>query len=305
MRINRLDLLLPDLAVFVRVVDCGSFSAAARQLGLTPSAVSRTVSRLEGQLGLRLLERSTRQLRLSDVGGEVYQRGAGMLQAAREVVALAESAQEAPQGLVRISMPKAFGRRVIHPLMPAFLARYPEVNVQLILNDRMLNPVADEVDLLIQVADQPPAALVARPLMPVRQLLCASPAYLAQHGTPSHPTELAKHDCLYLGETALDANWQLRRGGEQHTVPVRGRYVCNHSEVRLEGMLQGYGIAVLPQFIAAPALASGEAVQVLVDWEYVGAYQGTAWLLNTPNTRLPPKCRVLIDYLLGALSSPT
>ncbi|HEY9103489.1 LysR family transcriptional regulator [Chitinimonas sp.] len=300
-----MDLLLPDLAVFVRVVDCGSFSAAARQLGLTPSAVSRTVSRLEGQLGLRLLERSTRQLRLSDVGAEVYQRGTGMLQAAREVVALAESAQETPRGLVRISMPKAFGRRVIHPLMPTFLARYPEVEVQLILNDRMLNPVADEVDLMIQVADQPPAALVARPLMPVRQLLCASPAYLAQHGTPGHPMELAQHDCLYLGETASDANWQLRRGSEQHRVPVRGRYICNHSEVRLEGMLQGYGIAVLPQFIAAPALASGEAVQVLADWEYIGAYQGTAWLLNTPNTRLTPKCRVLIDYLLEVLSPQT
>ncbi|GAB3253928.1 LysR family transcriptional regulator [Chitinimonas naiadis] len=301
MGINRLDLLLPDMAIFVRVVDCGSFSAAARQLGLTPSAVSRTVSRLEGQLGLRLLERSTRQLRLSDAGSDVYQRSATMVAAARDVVALAESAQETPRGLVRISMPKAFGRRVIHPLMPAFLDRYPDVNVQLILNDRMLNPVGDEVDLMIQVADQPPPSLVARRLMPVRQVLCAAPAYLAARGTPHNPAELATHDCLYLGETTSDANWSFRHGKDHLTVPVRGRYVCNHSEVRLEGMLGGLGIAVLPYFIAANALAEGSAVTVLPEWEFVGAYQGTAWLLNTPNTRLTPKCRVLIDYLLAEL----
>ena len=137
--------------------------------------------------------------------------------------------------------------------------------------------------------------------MPVRQLLCATPAYLAHRGKPQHPTDLATHDCLYLGETTSDANWSFRRDAEHHTVPVQGRYVCNHSEVRLEGMLDGYGIAVLPHFIAASALANGSAVAVLPDWEFVGAYQGSAWLLNTPNTRLTPKCRVLIDYLLAAL----
>ncbi|MBV8658963.1 MAG: LysR family transcriptional regulator [Burkholderiales bacterium] len=301
MGINRLDPLLPDMAAFVRVVDCASFSAAARQLGVTPSAVSRMVSRLEASLGLRLLERSTRQLRLSEAGNDVYQRCVAMMDAARDVVSLAESAHEAPRGLLRVSMPKAFGRRVIHPLMPEFLRRYPEVQVQLMLNDRMLNPVGDEMDLVIQVTDQPPPTWVAWRLMQVRQLLCAAPAYLAARGVPKHPSELAGHDCLYLGETPSDANWTFRKGQEHASVTVHGRYVCNHSEVRLEGMLQGFGIACLPHFIAAEALGKGEAAQVLPDWEYIGAYQGSAWLLSLPNRRMTPKYRVFIDYLLEKL----
>ncbi|MEW9899705.1 LysR family transcriptional regulator [Chitinivorax sp. PXF-14] len=301
MGISRLDALLPDMAVFVRVVDCGSFSAAARQLGLTPSAVSRMVSRLERALDLRLIERSTRQLRLSEAGEGAYQRCVAMVTAAREVVEQAESAHEAPRGLLRVSMPKAFGRRVVHPLMAEFLQRYPEVNVQLMLIDRMLNPVGDEVDLMIQATDQPPPTMVARRLMPVRQVVCASPAYLARYGLPQHPLELAGHDCLYLGEVAGDARWSFRRGDESVSVTVSGRYVCNHSEVRLEGVLNGLGIACLPDFIAADALARGEVIEVLPGWQYVGAYQGTAWLLSLPGSRLTPKSRVFIDYLIEKL----
>ena len=301
MRTNRLDLLLPDMAAFVRVVECASFSAAARQMGVTPSAVSRMVGRLEARLGLRLLERSTRQLRLSEAGSDVYLRCMAMMDAARDVVALAESAHEAPRGLLRVSMPKAFGRRVIHPLMPEFLQRHPDMRVQLMLNDRMLNPVSDEMDLVIQVTDQPPPTWVAWRLMPVKQLLCATPAYLARRGTPKYPADLAAHDCLYLGEVASDANWTFRKDREQATVAVSGRYICNHSEVRLEGMLNHFGIACLPHFIAAEALATGEAVAVLPDWEYVGAYQGTAWLLSLPNQRLTPKYRAFIDFLIEKL----
>ncbi len=229
--------LLPYMAVFVRVVEAGSFSGAARLLGSTPSAVSRQVARLEQALALRLLERTTRQLRLNEAGAEFYQHCRDML----------------------------------------------------------------GFDLLVQVTDTPPEGLAGKPLGPVRQLLCASPDYLQRHGEPQHPQDLLRHSCLYLGETAGDNRWHLRRGEQQETVTVRGRYISNHSEARLLVALAGLGITCLPHFTAAQALADGQLREVLPQWRYTGSYQGAAWLLWRQNHHLPPKTRALIDYLSEAL----
>ncbi len=295
---------LTDMAVFARVVDAGSFSGAARQLGLTPSAVSRQVARLEAALHVRLLERSTRSLRLTEAGSAALTRCQALVAAAREVMALADTQSATPRGLVRISMPKAFGRQVIHPLMPAFLARYPEVDVQLIITDRLIDPLQEAVDLAIRLTDTPPPGLAGRPLMPIRHLLCASPAYLAQQGTPTHPRELAAHSCLYLGEDERDRHWRFQKDGSETTVRVSGRYVANHSEVRLDGALQHLGVASLPEFTARASLASGALVSVLSDWRHLTDYAGTAWLLYPPNRYLPAKLRVWIDFVVAGLTQP-
>ncbi|AOY01184.1 LysR family transcriptional regulator [Jeongeupia sp. USM3] len=290
--------LLDDMAVFVRVVDAGSFSAAARQLGSTPSAVSRQIARLEAALGTRLLERTTRKLRLSEPGRAVHVRAQDMVAAARAVMAVSNEFMDAPRGLVRVSMPVALGRQVVHPLMADFLARYPEVDVQLILSDRDVDPYDDDVDLMLRITDTPPPGLAARPLLRIEHVLAAAPAYLAAHGLPSHPRDLAGHSCLYLGETPDDARWQFRRDKDAASITVRGRYVANHSAIRLEGALAGLGIACLPHFTARAALADGRLVQVLPDWAFrAPAYHGTAWLLYPPKRHLAPKVRVLIDYL--------
>lgn len=299
MRTNELVDLLPDMAVFVRVVETGSFSAAARQLGQTPSAVSRQVARLEHALGVRLLVRTTRSLRLSESGAEAFQCAQDMLASARGVLAVADRFMREPEGLVRVSMPKAFGRQVIHPLMPAFLARYPKVDVQLIFNDRVLDPVVDEVDLAIHATDAPPPGMVGRVLRPITHRLCATPEYLARAGTPQHPQELLQHSCLYLGEAPDDCRWQFRQDGHVETVRVHGRYVVNHSEVRLEGVLNHLGIGSLPDFTAHAALEQGKIVQVLADWEFLTpAYYGAAWLLYPANRHLPPKVRAMVDFLV-------
>ena len=166
---------LPDMAVFARVVDAGSFSAAARQLGIAPSAVSRQVARLEGVLRVRLLERTTRKLRLTEAGTAAYTRCQAMVAAAREVLALSDTSTTTPRGLVRISMPKAFGRLVVHPLMAAFLQQYPEVDVQLVITDRTVDLFEEAIDLAIRITDTPPPGLAGRPLMRIRHLACASP----------------------------------------------------------------------------------------------------------------------------------
>jgi DNA-binding transcriptional LysR family regulator len=294
---------LPDMVVFARVVDAGSFSGAARQLGLTPSAVSRQVARLEGVLRVRLLERTTRKLRLTEAGSAAFTRCQALVAAAREVMALSDSQSATPRGLVRVSMPKAFGRQVVHPLMPAFLARYPEVDVQLIITDRTVDLFEESVDLAIRITDAPPPGLAGRPLTTIRHLVCASSQYLAAHGTPAHPRDLAQHSCLYLGEDERDRHWRFQRGAEEATVRVSGRYVANHSEVRLDGARQHLGIASLPEFTAREALARADLVTVLDDWEHKTDYAGTAWLLYPPNRFLAAKLRVWIDFLVAALGS--
>lgn len=291
------------MVVFARVVDAGSFSGAARQLGLTPSAVSRQVARLEGVLRVRLLERTTRKLRLTEAGSAAFTRCQALVAAAREVMALSDSQSATPRGLVRVSMPKAFGRQVVHPLMPAFLARYPEVDVQLIITDRTVDLFEESIDLAIRITDAPPPGLAGRPLTTIRHLVCASSQYLAAHGTPAHPRDLAQHSCLYLGEDERDRHWRFQRGAEEATVRVSGRYVANHSEVRLDGARQHLGIASLPEFTAREALAKADLVTVLDDWEHKTDYAGTAWLLYPPNRFLAAKLRVWIDFLVAALGS--
>jgi len=291
------------MVVFARVVDAGSFSGAARQLGLTPSAVSRQVARLEGVLRVRLLERTTRKLRLTEAGSAAFTRCQALVAAAREVMALSDSQSATPRGLVRVSMPKAFGRQVVHPLMPAFLARYPEVDVQLIITDRTVDLFEESVDLAIRITDAPPPGLAGRPLTTIRHLVCASSQYLAAHGTPAHPRDLAQHSCLYLGEDERDRHWRFQRGAEEATVRVSGRYVANHSEVRLDGARQHLGIASLPEFTAREALAKADLVTVLDDWEHKTDYAGMAWLLYPPNRFLAAKLRAWIDFLVAALAS--
>lgn len=292
---------LPDMAVFARVVDAGSFSGAARQLGLTPSAVSRQVARLEGVLRVRLLERTTRKLRLTEAGTAAYSRCQAMVAAAREVLALSDTNTATPRGLVRVSMPKALGRQVVHPLMAGFLQQYPQVDVQLVITDRSVDLFEEAIDLAIRITDAPPPGLAGRPLMRIPHLTCASPRYLSEHGTPLQPRELAQHSCLYLGEDERDRHWRFRRAGDEVRVKVSGRYVANHSEVRLEGALNHLGIASLPEFTARAALASGELITVLAEWEHVTDYAGMAWLLYPPNRFLAAKLRVWIDYLVAGI----
>lgn len=238
--------LLPDIAVFVQVVESGSFSAAARKLGSTPSSVSRSVSRLERELGCKLLVRTTRKLRLSEAGSGVFQRAVSMMDAARDVMARGGTASQSPQGRVTLGVPKAVGRFVIHPLMEEFLTRYPQVDICLRLEDRYMDLIDDEVDLALRITDSPSPGLYGKPLMPIEHLLCATPDYLARHGTPETPQALRHHSCISLGETAADARWKFRRDGKSVVVQTHGRYAANHTGVRLDAVKRHLGIGSLP-----------------------------------------------------------
>ncbi|MBC2657035.1 LysR family transcriptional regulator [Pseudomonas sp. MSSRFD41] len=294
--------LLAEMAIFVRVVETGSFSEAARQLGSSPSAVSRSVSRLEKALATRLLQRTTRKLRLSDGGEEVFKRCREMVSAARSVMEISGQFTHEAEGVVRVSVPKAVGRFVVHPHMPEFLRRYPKVDVELLHEDRDVDLIDDHVDLAIRITDRPPPGLIGRQLLRIDHLLCATPQYLAEHGTPGHPQDLRQHSCIYLGETPSDARWKFTQGSKAATVAVRGRYAANHTGVRLDAVLQHLGIGSLPYFTARHALEQGLIVQVLPEWTFLASYHGGAWLLHSPTRYLPPKLRVFIDYLVECLA---
>ncbi|CAD6507234.1 LysR family transcriptional regulator [Paraburkholderia metrosideri] len=294
--------LLPDMAVFARVVEAGNFSVAARQLGSTPSTVSRQIKRLEDALATRLLERSTRSVRVTESGAQVVRFCRDMVSAASGAVDAAGQLSGRAQGKVSLSAPTQFARAVIHPLIAGFLRAYEEVDLQLRFTDHDVDPLADDVDLVIRLTEHPPQGLAGRRLGTVRWLLAASPAYLLERGTPGHPRDLLKHACIYLGETADDNRWRFRRGAETHSVDVKGRYIANHVGARLEAALQDFGVASVPQFAAEAALQRGELVQVLPEWRIdAHPYAGSVWLLYPPNRFLPPKVRALIDYLVEHL----
>lgn len=293
--------VLHELAVFVRVAESGSFSEAARQLDMTPSAVSRQVARLEKAAGVQLLRRSTRQLRLTEAGVDALERGRDMVSAARGALQVAEEHMCRPQGVVRLSAPKAFARHVLQPVLLDFMARFPSVDVHLMVSDGDVDPLRDNVDIAVRLTDAPPQGLVARALMPVRQVLVASPAYLAAHEPIRVPLDLTAHSCLFLGERARDNRWCLVRDEDRVEVLVQGRYAVNHSEMRLNAVEAGLGVGCLPDFVARDALAAGRVVVVLSDWAFVGNYQGDACALFVPSRFTVPKVRMLIDHLVAAL----
>lgn len=302
MRTNELLPLLPDLAVLVTVIEAGSFSAAARQQGATPSAVSRQIARLEAALGLTLLERSTRRLRLTPGGQEVLRHARAMLEAARAACDGAASHASSVEGRVRLAAPKAALRQLIHPRLPPLLEAYPQLSLELHVSDQVVDLIADGVDIAFRLGDPPPG-YVARPFMEVRTLLYASPAYLARAGVPQQPADLARHSCLHLAELPGDDEWCMVRGNERQVVHVRGRYASNHSEMRREAAEAGLGIACLPDFTVRQHLAAGSLVQVLPGWQLLGRYQGSSWLVYAADRYRAPRVRVVVDFLLQIADS--
>jgi DNA-binding transcriptional LysR family regulator len=291
--------LLPDLANFAQVVEAGNFSPAARRLGTTPSTISRQVQRLEHALGTRLFERSTRRIRLTESGMQVYRYCRDMLDAASGAVDAASQLTAQPRGRVSISAPISLAKSLIHPRMPGFLRAYEQVEVQLVFDDRDIDPIRDHVDLVVRPTPTPPQGLAARRLGTVQWLPCASPEYLHARGTPAVPDDLAQHECLYLGDTPDDNRWTFRQGSHTKTIEVRGRYIANDVNARREAALEHWGVASLPDFAVGDDLRSGRLVQVLPEWLFEPcAYSGPVWLLYPPNRLLPPKMRVLIDWLV-------
>ncbi|WP_136617601.1 MULTISPECIES: LysR family transcriptional regulator [Mesorhizobium] len=254
---------LNDIVVFARVVEAGSFTAAARLLAMPKTTVSRRVAALEREVGVRLLQRTTRSLKLTDAGRLYYEQSSQGLRTIEEANLRLAEARAEPSGTIRISAPVGFGGHFLIRAVVDFLAIYPKTNVELRLTDDRLNLVEDGIDLAFRTGILQDSTLIARKLGSTHRLLCASPDYLARHGMPESPAELAHHQCVIAGPSASGAHWVLEGPSGQETVIVAGRFAANEMQAVVAAALAGFGIAQLPQAIAEGLINDGRLQRVL------------------------------------------
>lgn len=284
------------LPAFLAAAQVQNFSAAARQLGVTPAAISKNIRVLEEKLALRLFQRNTHNVVLTDEGKALLQRVAPLWQALSATLETAGSAQQAPSGTVRVSMIPGFGRQILMPLIPQFLERYPQIDLDLSLDARVVNLVGEGFDVGIGSRVDPDSRLVARPLYPMQMVLAASPGYLAQHGTPQDPDDLLQHNCLLHRNpaTGRSVKWPLHRHGEVKTLELHGRLVASRPEMLLDAALAGLGIVCLARWYAEHHFAQGTLLPVLAEcWP-----QPTQLWLYYASADLPPRVRVWVEFLL-------
>lgn len=287
-----------EIAVFVRVVEDGGFSAAARTLGLTPSAVSKLVSRLENRLGVRLMHRTTRAFSLTHEGEVYYQRSARILRDIEDAEEAITRLNEAPRGTLKVNAAVAFATCQVAPLLPEFLALCPDVQVQLTATDRVVDLIEESVDVAIRLGSRTDSSLIARRLVDDQRLICASPEYLRRYGTPRTPSDLAQHNCLtWIGNQGALNDWPFTGPDGVYTLPVQGRCEINAGDTLYELTRAGVGIARMAEFRIATDIRAGRLVPLLSQHHVTDLLPIS--VLYPHRRHLLPKVRAFVDFLVS------
>ncbi|MFA0166999.1 LysR family transcriptional regulator [Vibrio breoganii] len=303
MKTTQLVALLPDLATYTLVVQQGNFTNAANSLAMTPSAVSKTITRLESALAVKLIERTTRTLRITEEGQKVYEQAIQMLSAAEQAVELSTNSHSQAQGSLLVSAPEAFLSVVLQPLIIDFLKKYPDIQIMARAIDGAVDIQKQGIDVAFRLSEQPDEHLVLKELGETHLILCASKPYLMKHGTPQQPNDLLEHNCLYLAETEHDNVWTFHKDDKSQSVTVSGRYAVNQANLRFEGVKSHLGIGLFHDFVVANAVATGEVVQVLEDWTLTSNYHGNVLMQYAQTKYMPERLRLFIDFISQALSN--
>jgi DNA-binding transcriptional LysR family regulator len=286
-----------DLEVFVQVVNSGNFAKAAAALEINPSAISRRISQLEDQLGVRLLNRTTRSLSLTDVGDRYFKRCLSILADLEEADREAKQHSEAPQGTLHISCSTLFAHRHLLSRLPEFLAQYSRLSIQLVLTDDVADVVGEGIDVAIRIGELADSSLITRRLVSDRRIICAAPAYLERYGTPATPDDLAGHNCLALNAYKTTLNqWRFRDPLGLREISVGGNFTVNSGVALYDAVLSGLGIARVTAFLADRALRSGQLVRILSEYEDendIGIYA-----IFPSNRYLLPKVQCLVEFLI-------
>lgn len=287
---------LAAMATFVRVVDAGSLSGAARSLPSSLTSVSRQISALEQRFGTPLLLRTTRQLALTDDGRILYERAKSLLGEFREIETMLARGRHEPSGRIRVSAPTLMGRSLIAPLLAEFLRRYPALTIDLLLVDRNVDMVEEDIHLSFRVGHLPDSQLIARKLADLRMIHCASPTYLERRGIPKLPSDLSRHDCLVFSDAPGIAEWRFRESAKsERKIRISGRLWVNSLDALVSAAKEGAGIVRVPSWQVEADITAGRLQRVLVDHE---PSPTPINLLFQPSRLASPKARAFVDYLV-------
>jgi DNA-binding transcriptional LysR family regulator len=285
-----------DIELFALIVNQGNMSAAAQKLGITPPGVTRRLAQLEKRLGVRLLNRTTRKLSLTPDGEMYLMEGVRLLEEMHALEGRIGGGSKQPQGTIKIAATLGFGRTHIAPALSRFIRQFPQIEVQLHLSDRYVNLVDQGFDLMVRFGDLTDSRLTARLLAQNSRMLCATPSYLAAHGTPVQPKDLGKHSCIFIREgDETFGTWHLRQGDATESVKVRSHLSTNDGSSALGWALDGHGILIRSQWETAQFLRSGQLVPVLPDWSHPSA---DIHLVFQNSKQSPAKVRLLVDWML-------
>jgi len=292
----------PEMAAFVRVVDAKGFSAAAPALGLTPSAVSKLITRLEGRLGVRLLQRTTRALSLTADGEAFYAAARRIVSEIAALEAEISHQRGTPHGVLRVTTPLAFSTHQLAPVIGEFLARYPAIELDLMPTDRVVDMVEEGVDVAIRVGRLPDSSFMARKIGDDVRLVCAAPSYLAAHPMPKRPEDLVHHSCIVSRDRVYLNRWPFRIDGEVREIEVNGRVAVSEGEAQLRLALQGLGIVRLTRLTVAGAIKRGELVVLLQDYS---AEEPVPIHAVYPHRKyLASKVTAFVDFIFEKFSPP-
>lgn len=284
------------MTAFVRSVDGGGFSAAARELGLTPSALSKLVTRLEDRLGARLLQRTTRRLQLTPEGEAFYVRSRRILADMDEAEAEVVEAGVRPTGLLRLHCGSAFGMHQLAPAIPLFLERHPGVELDITISDEPLVGLGEGVDLAIRIGPLDESSMVARRICNLERVICAAPSYLERCGAPRTPDDLHQHNCLWITSLPVLRRWPFDTDDGIRVVHIDGNVVANNAETVLQLAMAGVGITRLTDVIVGDAIRRGELIPILSEWHHV---EPVPLYATYPSGRnLSPKIRAMVDFLV-------
>ena len=285
-----------QMAIFAKVVDAMSFTRAAEMLGLPKSTVSTQVSKLEAKLGVQLLQRSTRRLHLTPAGARYYEHCARMVEVADQAVTEISELQDRPTGVLRITAPVNYGTAILCPLAADFLERHPDLRIELVLLDRVVNLIEEGIDLAFRLGPLRDSNLIARRLRPIHHHLCATPEYVARFSRPACPQDLRDHYCL---PRWLRSTWVFERAGDRKKIHLEGRLSVNNQQGLKSAALAGLGIVRLPDYMCAEELRSGRFVHVLADWPEPLTENHAIY----PDARhLPLKVRGFLDHVIERLA---
>ena len=284
---------LSAMNMFIRVVETGSFSAVAKELNSTQPTVSKNIAELESWLGAKLLNRSTRSLRLTETGADYYERCVAILQDVEDAEQNVGLLQTQPKGLVRVTAAVAFGRLHIVPRLESFFARYPDIKIDITLNDRVVDLIEEGVDIAFRMGNLRDSNLIARKLCTSPTAAAASPEYLKKYGVPRHPRDLKEHNYVVYTDLASPGQTSFREFGNPLHIKVSGNLQTNNSEVLRSALLHGLGIAQVPRWLIGDKVAEGELVEVLTEYQ---SAPSSVHAVYSPGLHVPSKLRCFIDY---------